>query len=47
MVNAFRYGILGYSDVNVWLSLAVVTIACGLFYMFAYSLLARGTGMRE
>lgn len=47
MVNAFRYGILGYSDVNVWLSLTVVTIACGLFYMFAYSLLARGTGMRE
>lgn len=47
MVNAFRYGILGYSDVNVWLSLAVVTIACGFFYMFAYSLLARGTGMRE
>ncbi len=47
MVNAFRYGILGYSDVNVWLSLGVITLACGLLYMFAYSLLARGTGMRE
>ena len=47
MVNAFRYGILGHSDVNVSLSLAVVTLCCGLLYGVAYYLLSRGAGMRE
>ncbi|MDO4222948.1 MAG: ABC transporter permease [Acinetobacter sp.] len=47
MVNAFRYGILGHSDVNVWLSLTVISVACIGFYCFAYYLLNRGTGMRD
>ncbi|ENV34470.1 ABC transporter permease [Acinetobacter gerneri] len=47
MVNAFRYGILGHSDVNVSLSLIIVTLCCGLLYAIAYYLLARGSGMRE
>lgn len=47
MVNAFRYGILGASDVNVWASLAAISIFCVALYAFAYRLLARGTGMRE
>ncbi|MFZ3194419.1 MAG: ABC transporter permease [Moraxellaceae bacterium] len=47
MVNAFRYGILGHSDVNVWLSLAVISGFCVLLYVYAYRLLSRGTGMRE
>ncbi|TXJ10638.1 MAG: ABC transporter permease [Acinetobacter sp.] len=47
MVNAFRFGILGQSDVNVWLSLAIISVVCVALYSFAYSLLARGTGMRE
>ena len=47
MVNAFRYGILGQSDVNVWASLIVISLFCVIFYVFAYRLLARGTGMRE
>jgi ABC-2 type transport system permease protein len=47
MVNAFRYGILGASDVNVWASLAAISILCVALYIFAYRLLARGTGMRE
>ncbi|MFB2539565.1 MULTISPECIES: ABC transporter permease [unclassified Acinetobacter] len=47
MVNAFRYGILGYSDVNVWLSLGVITLSCVVLYAIAYRLLANGTGMRE
>ena len=47
MVNAFRYGILGHSDVNVSLSLTVVTLCCGLLYGIAYYLLSRGSGMRE
>lgn len=47
MVNAFRYGILGHSDVNVWLSLGVISAVCVLLYVYAYRLLSRGTGMRE
>jgi ABC-2 type transport system permease protein len=46
MVNAFRYGILGVSDVNVWLSLGIISLFCVALYLFAYRLLHRGTGMR-
>ncbi len=47
MVNAFRYGILGHSDVNVWLSLTAISGFCVVLYVYAYRLLSRGTGMRE
>jgi len=47
MVNAFRFGILGHSDVNVSVSLVVVTLFCAVFYGIAYYLLSRGSGMRE
>lgn len=47
MVNAFRYGILGHSDVNVSFSLGIVTLCCVVLYAIAYHLLARGSGMRE
>ena len=47
MVNAFRFGILGHSDVNVSFSLTVVTLCCVALYAVAYHLLARGSGMRE
>ncbi len=47
MVNAFRYGILGHSDVNVWVSLLSIAGFCVVFYVFAWQLLERGTGMRE
>ncbi len=47
MVNAFRYGILGHSDVNVWMSLTVISGFCVGLYFYAYHLLRRGTGMRE
>jgi ABC-2 type transport system permease protein len=46
MVNAFRYGILGISDVNVWLSMGIISLFCVVMYFFAYRLLHRGTGMR-
>ena len=47
MVNAFRYGILGHSDVNVSISLIFITLCCGALYAIAYYLLSRGSGMRE
>ncbi len=46
MVNSFRYGILGISDVNVWVSLGITSLFCIVLYCIAYRLLQRGTGMR-
>lgn len=42
MVNTFRYGILGYSDVDVWYSLIAIGIFCAVFYYIAYYLLKSG-----
>ena len=47
MVNAFRFGILGHSDVNVAMSLTIITLFCAVLYGIAYYLLSRGSGMRE
>ncbi|PNK61821.1 ABC transporter permease [Psychrobacter sp. FDAARGOS_221] len=46
MVNSFRYGILGYSDVNVWYSMLAIFIFCGVFYAIAYRLLENGSRLR-
>lgn len=46
MVNAFRYGILGHSDVNVWYSLLAIMAFCGVFYAIAYRLLNNGKRIR-
>lgn len=39
MVNAFRYGVLGHSDVNVGYSLVAIGIFTVIFYGVAYQLL--------
>ena len=46
MVNAFRYGILGYSDVNVWYSMAAIFVFCVVFYVMSYRLLSDGSRIR-
>ena len=46
MVNAFRYGMLGVSDVNVGLSLAVILGFTVATFLLALSLLQRGVGIR-
>lgn len=46
MVNAFRYGILGHSDVNVGYSLLAILIFCAVFYGVAYRLLKDGQRIR-
>lgn len=46
MVNAFRYGILGYSDVNVVYSLVAITLFTGVFYAVVYGLLKDGSRLR-
>ncbi|MEZ5475448.1 MAG: ABC transporter permease [Steroidobacteraceae bacterium] len=47
MVNAFRYGFLGVSDVDVVRAFAIMTASAVALFTFAVWLLNRGTGMRE
>lgn len=46
MVNAFRYGMLGYSDVPLWLSIAMMVLFAIVFYVYALRLLRRGSGLK-
>lgn len=46
MVNAFRYGILGHSDVNVGYSLVAILVFCVVFYVIAYQILVDGKRIR-
>ncbi|MDY6947366.1 MAG: ABC transporter permease [Pseudomonadota bacterium] len=47
MVNAFRYGFLGVSDVNVGLAYAIMIGAAVVLYASCVWLLQRGVGTRE
>ena len=47
MVNAFRYGLLGVSDVDVRLAFAIMLALCAGLFAFALRLLNRGTGIRD
>lgn len=47
MVNAFRYGMLGISDVNIWIALGVILIFIAFFYLICLGLLVRGTGIKS
>jgi ABC-2 type transport system permease protein len=47
MVNAFRYGILGTSDIGIGTAYAILIVfVVGLFSVCLY-LLNRGVGIRE
>lgn len=47
MVNGFRYGILGVSDVNPWVSLTMISGFIVVLAMVALYLLRRGQGIRH
>jgi ABC-2 type transport system permease protein len=47
MVNGFRYGFLGVSDVNVVISLSLLVAFNVALFSLAYVLLERGTGIRS
>lgn len=47
MVNAFRYGFLGTSDVNVVLAFTIMTACAVAMFTLAVWLMKRGIGMRE
>lgn len=47
MVNGFRYGFLGVSDVNVGVSLGLLVVFNAVLFSIVYVLLNRGTGIRS
>jgi ABC-2 type transport system permease protein len=47
MVNGFRYGILGVSDVNPFISLGMILLFISAMTVIALRLLARGKGIRS
>ena len=47
MINGFRYGILGASDMPIWQSFAVITFFIFLLGFIAIRLLNRGTGIKQ
>ncbi len=46
MVNGFRYGILGISDINIWLALFMVSFFIVALFAASVNLLNRGVGIR-
>jgi ABC-2 type transport system permease protein len=47
MVNAFRYGILGVSDVSVTFSISAILVFTSVFFVLCLWLLNRGIGTRN
>ena len=47
MINAFRYGMLGVSDINVFNALAVTISFTIIFYIIAYVLINKGIGIKS
>lgn len=47
MIDGFRYGFFGQSDVSPWLSLAVVGAVCVVLAALSLALLARGYKLRN
>ena len=47
MVNVFRYGFLGVSDINIYFALSMLAIFSVVFYVWALFLMKKGHGMRN
>ncbi len=47
MVNAFRYGFLGVSDVGIMTSFSVLTVFVVVLYAIAHYLVTKGIGLRS
>jgi len=47
MVNAFRYGILGISDVSISLAFAIILLFIGMLTACSLILLHKGTGLKS
>jgi len=47
MVNGFRYGILGVSDISPSASFTLIVVFIVILFSFAMYLLTKGIGLRE
>jgi ABC-2 type transport system permease protein len=47
MVNAFRFGMLGVSDIPIGVAYAMILLLLAVLFTIALTLLARGTGLRS
>jgi ABC-2 type transport system permease protein len=47
MVNAFRYGLLGVTDIDLWLSYAIILGFIAALFTFSLYLLNKGHGIRN
>ncbi|MEE4378021.1 MAG: ABC transporter permease [Candidatus Competibacteraceae bacterium] len=47
MVNAFRYGILGTSDIDIYAAFAIILLLITGLFIFSLWLLERGVGIRQ
>ncbi|NLW05111.1 MAG: ABC transporter permease [Pseudomonadaceae bacterium] len=47
MVNTFRFGILGVSDINPWIALVAICVFIVILFSLALWLLERGKGLRQ
>ncbi len=46
MVNAFRYGLLGVSDISIGVAYGMILLFIAILFIFSLSLLKRGVGIR-
>jgi ABC-2 type transport system permease protein len=46
MVNAFRYGILGESDIDITFAFSIILAFIAVLFYYALSLLNKGTGIK-
>ncbi len=46
MINAFRYGVLGVSDINLTTAFAIIIAFIAGLYLYSLQLLSRGTGLK-
>ena len=47
MVNGFRYGILGYSDINVYIGITILVLFSVILFIINLVLINRGVGLRQ
>lgn len=47
MINGFRYGFLGISDMPIFYTFLVLGSLCVMLYWFAFSLIEEGVGLRS
>jgi len=47
MVNAFRYGLLGVSDINLASGVSIISLFTLVLAVYAHSLMKRGVGIKS